>query len=110
MPEVRVVLVGLPPFLADLIRRVVAARAGVARFIVVEVGEPGDRPDVLPPCIVILGPAVAAPWVGPPLPPGARVMSLSPDLARLLGPGPGDSAPLTPDVLAERLSDIARTI
>jgi hypothetical protein len=108
--EVRVALVAVPPFLADLIRRVVATRAGTARLIIEEIGDSGESPSGLPPAIVILGPAAAAPWVGPPLPPAARVLSLSPDLTRLLGPGQGDSAPLTPDVLAERLSDIAQSI
>jgi hypothetical protein len=123
--ELRVVLVRVPPFLADLIRHVIAARferrragrfagqpaaerLGITVSIVSEISDDADMGALInraAPHVVILGTAAAAPVPG-----DVRVLTLSPDLSRIYGPGPGDSAALTPDVLADRLHDIARTI
>ena len=126
--ELRVALVMVPPLLADLIRHVVTVRfdeasrlddagekrLGVGLRIVAEIGDPGgvgERLGMLAPHVVIYGPTATGPiWAAVALPRYARVLTLSADLTRIHGPGPGDSAPLTPDVLADRLHDISQTI
>jgi hypothetical protein len=129
--ELRVVLVRVPPFLADLIRHVIAPRfeqrrleqcggrpmaepLGAALSIVSEIS---DTPDIrelierMAPHVVILGSAAAVSLgAEAPLPSDVRVLTLSRDLTRVYGPGQGDSATFTPDVLADRLLDIAETI
>ena len=114
MPEFRVVLVMMPPLMVDLIRHVVAARCesiGAGQLRIIEIREYGDDPAGASPDIVILGPTAArGPWAGPPLPPRARVLTLSSGFTRLFGPEPGDGVPFTADALAERLQEIMRTI
>lgn len=131
MRELRVVLVRVPPFLADLIRHVVAPRFERWRFEqrggpplaqpsavnLSIISEISDTPDIgelvgrIAPHVLILGTAAAVSLRGAPsLPAEVRVLTLSPDLTRIYGPGQGDSATLTPDALADRLHEIARTI
>jgi hypothetical protein len=42
--------------------------------------------------------------------PVTPLLTLDPDLKRLRGPAPGESAPFTPDILAQRLRDLAERI
>jgi hypothetical protein len=116
--EFRAVLVMVPPLLADLIRHVVASRVEASVFalsIVEEISDPtdiGPRLRALDPDIVIVGPAGAALLIDAAaiVPPRARVLTLSADLARILGPGKGESVAFTPEVLAGSLRNILRTI
>ena len=115
--EFRAVLVMVPPLLADLIRHVVASRAeasGFALSIVAEICNPtdiGERLRELDPDIVIVGSAGAALLIdAAAIVPRARVLTLSADLARILGPGKGESVAFTPEVLVESLRNILQTI
>jgi hypothetical protein len=111
MPEHRTVLVIAPPLLADLIRQVLIGRVGAS--VLVEIAEPAaarERMRELDPDVVIVGPVGAAALAAAPAPPHARVLSLSQDLSRILGPDADDIAPFTPDTLASRLRDILATI
>jgi hypothetical protein len=113
MPELRVALVMVPPLLADLITATVAARlarAGVrlSTFTVPAiVTHPAAPPGSTAADAAILGPGDAARAIARTLfAPAMPMLRLSANLTRLLGPRPGDSAPFTPEVLAERLRDI----
>jgi hypothetical protein len=101
--ELRAVLVGAPPLLVDLIRRVAATRlaqAGVELSIVAEVGDLADAGGrELVPDLIIIGRAAALPSLGA----RASVLALSTDLTRIFGPGPDDVVPLTPESLAAKL-------
>ena len=112
MPELRTVLVVAPTLLADLIRRVLADR--VAITILPEFADPAeisDRLRNLAPDIVIIGPARAVPLLdAESTPTGTRVLSLSADLTNIIGPGPHDIAPFTPEILAARVRDILAEI
>jgi hypothetical protein len=115
--QLRSVLVMVPPLLADLIRQVVASRAenlGVALSIVAEFDDSRDidaRLDLLAPDLVIFGTAVAASSIAPAAAtPERRLLTLSSDLACVLGPNEGDIVLLTPDSLAHLLRDISQTI
>ena len=116
MPELRVVLVMVPPLLADLIRHALAARFPAAGAIQLSVstatGDPRDIGWSISPRmhhVAILGPGAGdlhrTAW-----PSGVTVLTLSPDLSQILGPDPADREPLTPDGLARRLRDISETI
>jgi hypothetical protein len=108
VPRLRAVLVAVPPLLADIIRQALIGRAGV--WIIAEIAEPENalaRLRDLAPDVVVVGPAAA-----PPSPttagirfglPQARVLALSPDLTRILGPAEGDVSEFTPAALAQRL-------
>ena len=108
MRSLRAVLVAVPPFVADLIRRVLAERANV--LIVAELFGPAAalaRLHTLSPDVVILGEAARsseldAESVRLALP-GARVLVLSADLTEIRGPGADDVATFTPNTLADRL-------
>jgi hypothetical protein len=82
----------MPPLLADLIRRIAAARG-------LTLAETADSAAA---DVIILGPAATPPPAGP-----LTVLAISPDLSRITGPGPADSTPFTPDALADRLREIA---
>jgi hypothetical protein len=132
VPELRVVLVMVPPLLAGLLRQVVEARfaarrteqgrversgasgSDIALSIIAEIGHPrriAARLRRLAPHVVILGPTgQSPPWGKAALPPHTRVLTLSADLTRVDGPGPEDSALLTPDVLAGLLYQISQRI
>jgi len=111
--ELRAILVGASPFLADLIRRVAEARlqaAGVhivviAEFEDLEAARGGVRE--LRADIVILGGAEAlpAPIEGGPAP----MLGLSADLTTIYGPGKDNIAGLTPENLAMRLLQCSAT-
>lgn len=111
MRELRAILIGVSPLLADLIRRAAGARlerAGLALVIVAEIGETADpipRLEELSPDLIILGGASgpSSLCVFGQLP----TLTLSTDLARIFGPGEGDSAPLTPRNLAARMVELA---
>jgi len=116
VPELRVVLVMVPPLLADLIRHALAARFPAAGAIQLSVSTAtGDPAEIglsispLVPHVAILGAGAGdvglTGW-----PSGVRVLTLSPDLSQILGPDPDDREPLTPDGLARRLRDISQTI
>jgi hypothetical protein len=114
VPEFRVVLYGVPPLLADLIQRVVAARFERWQLELAVLAETGDTADCherirqLAPHVVILeANAAVALAAAAPLPGHVRVLTLSPDLTRIYGPVAGDSSVLTPDALADLLYRIA---
>ncbi len=83
----------VPPLLADLIRHVAAARG----LTLTETTGAAD--------VIILGPAATA---SPPA--QVPVITISPDLTRITGPGPGDCVPFTPATLASLLRKIAMKI
>jgi DNA-binding NarL/FixJ family response regulator len=106
--ELRAVLVTMPPLLADLIRHVLASRVGVS--IVAEINDPAiaaAQLRELAPDAVIIGPSAVVRQLDAAqvrlLLPGARVLAVSADLARLFGPGEDDVNEFTPDVLAQCL-------
>lgn len=108
MPGRRAVAVMVPHFLADLIRHTLTDRVGLR--IVAELADPESackRLRELAPDVVIVGPADTAQPLNAAriraMLPHARVLALSADLTRLLGPGEGDIAEFTPDALADRL-------
>lgn len=131
MPVLHVILVMVPPLLADLIRHVVVPRfeqhrveqlaRGIGDAPLVEFSIAADISDIehidtrvdppSDPHVIILGPTAAAAR-------GAalvqrrnpRVLILSADLTMIHGPEAGVSHPLTPDVLADLLLAISRTI
>jgi len=88
--------VNVPPLLADLIRRVVAARAGITLT---------ETAGAAAADVIILGPA-AAPRPASAVP----VLKISADLNHINGPGPADSTPFSPDALAALLRGISKTI
>ena len=130
MPELRIILVMVPPLLADLIRHVVTAKfqergieagvragAGVAHVAcaitaeVCDIRQLRERVAEVDPHVIILG-ATAAATRGSNLVQvsGARVLTLSADLAQICGPAEAEVNPLTPDRVADLLLAIAQTI
>ena len=130
MLELRIILVMAPPLLADLIRHVVTVKfkergiaveaqtgaggAHVAYAITAEVcdiKQLRERVMEVDPHVIILGAAAAA-TRGSNLVQvsGARVLSLSADLAQICGPAEAEVNPLTPDRVADLLLAIAQTI
>jgi hypothetical protein len=113
--ELRAVLALVPPFLADLVRQAVVARAaqiGLVLHLVVQSDDSGDLQETIGrfrPDVVILGPAAETAYAAV-LSSKLRVLTLSPDLALLEGPGLNDSAPLTPEILAQRLYELSCAI
>lgn len=116
MKERRVVLVMVPPLLADLIKHVLEAR--IRRDVEISIiaddehaQDIGERVRRLAPDVLIVR-AMVAPslWAEVSHRHLVRVLSLSDDLTGIHGPGPGDSAPLTPDVLAELLHGVLASI
>jgi len=111
--ELRTALVLVPQLLADLMRHVVAARAekvGVILSIIAEIddcAQINERLSMLAPDLIIFGPSAGIARDSIILPPGTRMLTLTHDLSRVLGPREGESAPLTPDFLAQCLRDIA---
>lgn len=114
MRELRVILVGASPFLADLIRRVVEARlqsAGVSLEVIAEFEDleaARGRLSALTADIAIFGGARAAEpaidgWSAP-------MLGLSADLTLMFGPGDADVARLTPEALAARLIEVSRKL
>ena len=107
MGNLRAVVVAVPPLLTDLVRQALATRSKVT--IVAEIAELGSPTGLLPdlePDIVIVGPAAAGRLdvaVVRRMLPRARVLAISPDLRRILGPGERDVSELSADRLAERL-------
>jgi hypothetical protein len=105
--ELRAILVGASPFLADLIRRVAEARLQAAGLRIAVIAEFEDiesaRAHVrdLAADIAILGgaEAVPTPIEGGPSP----TLGLSADLTTIYGPGEDDITRLTPENLAMRL-------
>jgi hypothetical protein len=88
-------LVNVPPLLADMIRRVAAARG-------LTLAETADSAAA---DVIILGPAAT-----PPLPGQVPVLKISRDLKHITGPGPADCAPFSPDTLGALLRKIAEQI
>jgi chemotaxis response regulator CheB len=108
VPELRVLLVTVPPMLADLVGRVLTSRVGLS--IISEIAEPGATVESLrnlAPDVVIIGPTTNAQPLSAAVVrgtlPHARVLTLSADLSRLFGPGEDDVAEFTPDTLADCL-------
>jgi hypothetical protein len=131
LPVLRVILVRIPPLLADLIRQVVDSRferhraeqlaQGRSKAPRVVFTSTVDIKEInalarsvsgagLPgPHVIILGPTTALGTMS--AQPGmVQVLSLSPDLTRIEGPEEGMTYPLTPDVLADLLLAIAEKI
>ena len=92
--QLRVILVGVPPLLADMIYRVVSRRlqASGVKLSLADGSGAGTASRV----VISLG-------LGGPPPDEPAVLFLSADLSRILGPGRHDVAPFTPDNLAARL-------
>lgn len=110
MREVRVLLAITPPFLADLVRAVLATRleeAGYALTIVDERDANAQRRRDPPPApdVVIIGPLSA---VAPADTPHSRLLRLSPTLEYIHSPGDAGPAPLTADELGARVLEIVR--
>jgi DNA-binding NarL/FixJ family response regulator len=108
VPELRAVLVTVPPMLADLIRHVLTSRVGLS--IISEIAAPEAAAESLrdlAPDLVIIGPSTDASPLSAAVVrnmlPHARVLTLSADLSRVFGPGEDDVAEFTPDTLAECL-------
>lgn len=108
VPGRRAVVVMVPHLLADLIRHVLTSRVGLC--IVAELADPEsacERLRELAPDVVIAGPDDTARPLNVALIrvmlPRARVLALSADLTRLLGPDEGDIDEFTPDTLVDRL-------
>lgn len=132
VPQLRVVLYGVPPLLADLIEHMVAARLERRREGQRAPGQPGVDPlqidfvtlseaDVSPDIGAPVGrpgPNVIIKWDNAaasmppavPVPNHVHVLTLSSDLTLIYGPGEQDSAAFTADALAETLYDIALRI
>jgi len=117
MPELRAALVMVPPLLTDLITATLIprlARSGVklSIFNVPAAGTPATITSGLVAAdVAILGPGPAARALAATLfAPVTPLLTLDPDLKRLRGPAPGESAPFTPDILAQRLRDLAERI
>ncbi|MGO8855493.1 MAG: hypothetical protein ACLQO1_07255 [Steroidobacteraceae bacterium] len=117
MQELRAALILVPPLLADLVRHVAATRAAnldITLSIIAKIDDPAELVDLLgrlAPDLVIFGPSAAVSRATETrLPRGTRVLTLSADLKRILGPDEGESAPLTPESLAQRLREISRSI
>ena len=132
MPQLRVVLYGLPPLLADLIQHVVAARFERKQQEQYAAGQSGadllqiefataSEADVLPEMGASggrAGPNIVIKWANPvlstrttlPVSSHSPVLTLSSDLTRIHGPGEDDCAALTPNALANILYDIAMKI
>jgi hypothetical protein len=108
MPELRAVLVLVPPLLAGLVRQVLAGRPPAVR-VVAELGDAHNlaaelaRLDV---DVALLGAAVPRALVRAALAPGSRILSLSADLTELTGPGDDARRPFTSDNLVRILSEI----
>ena len=106
--ELRAVLVGVPPLLADLIRQVAVARLAAADVRLSIVAELGDLPDGTWLSKTSANLIVIRQGAAPPADRGATpVLALSSDLSRLLGPGPDDVADLTPETLAAALLEVS---
>jgi hypothetical protein len=132
VPQLRVVLLGVPPLLADLIEHVVATRLERRREGQRASGQPGADPlqidfvtlseaDVSADIGALVsqpGPNVVIKWANPAMstpalasaPNHVQVLTLSSDLTLIYGPGEQDSAAFTADALAETLYDIAMRI
>jgi AmiR/NasT family two-component response regulator len=103
----RAVLVTVPPLLADITRHVLS-RTGVS--IIAEIADTAisaKRLRNLAPDVVIIGPQTDARPLSAALVrsmlPHARVLTLSADLSRILGPGEDDVHEFTPETLADCL-------
>jgi hypothetical protein len=131
LPVLRVILVRIPPLLADFIRQVVVSRferrraeqlaqgRGSAPRIVFSntadineinaLAESAAGAGLLVPHVIIWGPTTALGTFSA-TPPKVQVLSLSADLTRIDGPDEGMTHPLTPDVLADLLLAISEKI
>jgi hypothetical protein len=117
MPELRAALVMVPPLLADLITATLIprlARAGVqlSIFTAPEAAASATAAyGVIAVDVAILGPGAAARALAETLlPPATPLLALAADLNRLLGPAAGENSPFTPEILAQRLRDLAAKI
>ena len=108
MPELRAVLVLVPPLLADLIRQVLATR-GLEVRIAAELSDPriiSTEMAALSAHVALLGSTDLLHLVGGSLSSETRILSLSRDLTELIGPGDRDRVPFTADNLVKALRDI----
>jgi hypothetical protein len=112
--ELRAVLVGVPPLLADLISRVATSRLAeydVRLSILAEIGDvasAGGRLAELAPDLAIVGQAETSRL---PTELSARsipLVVLSADLSHIVGPGPAEISPLTPESLVAALRAVIR--
>jgi len=104
VPAFRIAMVEVPPLLADLIRHGLAIRtAGVAVSEIADLQNAATRLRDAGADVVVLGPAASpddAMLIRRILP-GAQVLTVSPDLSRLVDLDTGNAVPFTPDALAE---------
>ena len=98
-------MVGVRPLLADLIRHGLDSRIGVATFIEFsDLQHAYTRPHRIAADVVIVGPsAEAQATLIQRLLPRALVVTISPDLSRLIDLDKGEPAAFTLDELADRL-------
>jgi hypothetical protein len=117
MPELRAALVMVPPLLTDLITatlipRLASSGVKLSIFNVPAAGPPATMGSgFVAADVAILGPGAAARALAATLfAPAMPVLTLTADYKRLRGPAPGESAPFTPEILAQRLRDLAARI
>ena len=108
--EIRAALVGVPPLLADLIRRVIAGRPELSQVRVSIFPEINDLADLaaplcrLQPDLAIFGQTAATTELTTRLAQlSVRVLVLSADLTHICGSGPEDVEVLTPESLTTAL-------
>jgi hypothetical protein len=107
--ELRAVLVGVPPLLADLISRVATSRLeqyDIRLSILAEISDVasvGGRLAELIPDLAIVGQAAASRLTAGMIASSIPVLVLSADLSYIAGPGPNNAAPLTPESLIAAL-------
>lgn len=99
-PNLRILLIEMPPLLRDLVSRALESRAGFEIHVLDAQRAPAFAPDVL-----ILGPGARAETQNrlKKTYPKARVLAFTADLARLRGPGAHEECELTLDSLIERV-------
>ena len=105
MSGLRIAMVMVPPLLADLIRHGLDSRIGGATVIEFsDLQHAYTRLHEIAADIVIVGPLAAAQaTLIQRLLPRAQVLTISPDLSRLVDLDTGESAAFTLDELADRL-------
>jgi hypothetical protein len=112
MPELRAVLVLVPPLLAGLVRQVLAGRPPAVR-VVAELNDADSLATQLAGRAVdvaLLGAAAPRALVRGALGPSCRILSLSADLGELTGPDDGQRVAFTSDSLVRVLTEIVRDL
>jgi hypothetical protein len=108
VPELRAVLVAVPPLLADLTRHVLTSRLGLSIIAdIADLETAAEHLRDLAPDVVIVGPAANTRGLNAAqvrlMLPHAQVLALSADFSQVLGPGEADVSEFTPQNLADCL-------